>query len=257
MNKKKLNRLETINTILGIVLVLSLAVNIWLYTKIGSNNKNLASLTDLSIKTVSAEEIYPMFLCPCCGKSIGVECCGMAIERKKYVDSLIKEGGSKDEVILAYVKKYGFDSFIDKDRQEEYKEELIKTAPANRPIISLNPTYYDFGQIEASQGDVSTTFSVENDGKSDLIITGMETSCGCTTARLVIDNQRSPVFSMHNNPQNWQVSLKPNQQATLEVFFDPNFHKGAEGSITRTIKIFSNDPIESGLKVEIEGEIII
>lgn len=257
MNKKKLNRLETINTILGIALVLSLAVNIWLYTKIRSDNKNLASLTDLSVEeAASAEEIYPLFVCDCCGKSIAECSCGMAEERKEFIDSKVGTMSSEKEVILAYVKKYGLNSFMDKDKREEYKEELVKAAPANRPIISLNFTYYDFGQIEASQGDVSTTFSVENKGKSNLVITGMETSCGCTTARLVIDNQKSPIFSMHDNPDNWQVFLKPNQQAILEVIFDPNFHKGAKGPITRTIKIFSDDPIEPAIEAKIEGEII-
>lgn len=238
-------------------MVLSLAVNIWLYTKIRSDNKNLASITDLSIEeAASTEEIYPLFICDCCGKSIADCTCGMAEERKKFIDSRVETTSPEKEVILAYVKKYGLNSFIDEDKREEYREELVKAAPANRPIIVLNSDYYDFGQIEASQGDVNTTFTVANKGKSDLIITGMETSCGCTTARLIVDNQKSPIFSMHNNPKNWQVSLKPNQQAILEVIFDPNFHKGAEGFITRTIKIFSDDPIEPAVEVKIEGEII-
>lgn len=129
----------------------------------------------------------------------------------------------------------------------------LKTARyQNASQIQLTPSTYDFGQILASQGSVTTSFQVQNTGTSPLVISGMETSCGCTTARLKTkDQETSPVFGMHNNPTNWSTSLEPETTAELTVTFDPNFHQDSFGPITRTVSIFSNDPGKSKQQVTI------
>lgn len=117
----------------------------------------------------------------------------------------------------------------------------------NAPRIEVNPAAHDFGNVLASDGKVETAFEIKNVGGATLTLSGMETSCGCTTARLKLNGEESPVFSMHNNPTDWSASLEPDKKAELKVVFDPNYHKDAFGSVTRTVSIFSND---TGIKEE-------
>ena len=41
----------------------------------------------------------------------------------------------------------GTKTSLDKNKAEEFKNELIAIAPANRPIISLSPETYNFGDV--------------------------------------------------------------------------------------------------------------
>src|SRR3972149_644628 len=53
-------------------------------------------------ESASADDMYKMFLCPCCGNPLDKNniCCGMAEEMIKYIDSQMARGVSKDEVVL-------------------------------------------------------------------------------------------------------------------------------------------------------------
>lgn len=110
------------------------------------------------------------------------------------------------------------------------------------PKIQITPFNYNFGEISAAEGRVETRFQVKNVGVSPLVISGMETSCGCTSARLEKNGEKSPVFGMHNNPSDWSTNLEPEEEAELVVILDPNFHENAFGPINRRVSIFSNDP---------------
>lgn len=244
--------------VLGAVLVVSLAGNIWLIQK----NKSSASLTgsvDSSlIKPVLAEEIYPLFFCPCCGQPLDKNkiCCGLAKERIDYIDSLIAQNLSEKEIIISYVKKYGLNSFVDKNKAAEIREELVKTAPSNRPIIFLTPQSYDFGNVSQKAGKVYTYFELKNKGKSDLVIDKLETSCGCTFAAIVYNGKESPYFTMpghgYENTQWEGVIIPPGKTAQLKVMYNPKVHKDFQGPAVREIYVYSNDPIDFQKKVRIE-----
>jgi len=131
----------------------------------------------------------------------------------------------------------------------------------NAPKIQITSALHDFGEISASQGLVETSFEVNNIGDSELIISGMETSCGCTTAKLKTwdkesNLRESPEFGMHNNPTNWSTSIEPGTTTKLIVTFDPNFHENTFGPVTRTVSVFSNDPGKSEEKVTILANVI-
>lgn len=221
--------------------------------------QNSASLVG-SIEPVSAEEIYPLFECSCCGKAINQCTCPMAKERMNYVDALVEtnKNGSKDEIVSAYVRKYGLNSFIDKEEQKEFREKLIKEAPADRPIISLSPSVYDFGDVSQKAGVVITFFEIKNEGKSNLVIDRLETSCGCTSASVIYQGKEGPKFNMPGHDINekikdWQVIIAPGEEVELKVYYDPNMHKDFRGSAIREISVFSNDPIdfEKGVNIEL------
>jgi hypothetical protein len=139
-----------------------------------------------------------------------------------------------------------------------FKNKETKTSETS-PKIEVTSATYNFGRISASQGVVETSFEVKNIGKSKLTISGMESSCGCTTAKLKTKDGdtdiESPTFGMHNNPTDWSTSLEPSATAELTVFYDPNFHKNAFGPVTRTVSIFSDDPRKSEKKVTINANV--
>ena len=251
--KLKVNPWMVISLLLVALLITSFTVE-----SQGVKLGRLRSIKGAVVNPVLAAEIYPLFFCPCCGQPLDKNkiCCGAAKERIDYIDSLAVQNLSEKEIILAYVKKYGLNSFVDKNKGEEIKEELIKTAPANRPIISLSSETYDFGDVSQGAGKVFTYFNLKNEGKSDLVIDRLDTSCGCTFASLIFRGSESPFFTMpghgSENPEWEGVAIPPGETAQLKIMYDPDVHKDFRGTAIREIYVFSNDPIDFETKVKVE-----
>lgn len=262
-SKSRENLWKIFTIILGASLVLSLAGNIWLFKNL--NQKKISYNPEISLEAnigkklekVSAKDIYPLFECPCCSQPLNECTCPMAKERKAFIDGLVKSEFSENKILLSYVKKYGLDSFIDKEKEKEFRQKLVKEAPAERPIISITPEFYDLGEVSQRNGIVTIFFEIRNQGKNDLIIDRLETSCGCTSASIVYQGKESPKFSMPGHGieekiKNWQLILPPDEKAKLKVYYDPNFHKEFKGYAIREISVFSNDPVDFKKTVQIE-----
>jgi Protein of unknown function (DUF1573) len=98
------------------------------------------------------------------------------------------------------------------------------TSAANSPgRIDLSTAEFDFGDVPTIR-PVSHTFQVRNVGQGALEITGVSTSCGCTTAE--VGSRR----------------LAPGGVTDLTVTFDPQAHGGAAGYFMRQVYVRSNDP---------------
>lgn len=250
MRRLKIDPWMVVSLVLAVALIGSLVAN--------TRGVKLFRSRIVATKLVSASEIYPMFTCPCCGKPLDKNniCCEMARERIGFIDSQVAEGKEEKEIILAYVKKYGLASFADKNKAQEFKETLAKTAPPDRPIISLTPQLYDFGEVSQKKGIVTTFFDLKNEGKSNLVINKLDTSCGCTSASVVYKGVEGPRFAMAGhgakNPTDWQAVIPAGEEAQLKVYYDPDVHKDFRGVATREVYVFSNDPIEFEKKVTIE-----
>lgn len=207
------------------------------------------------IKKASAAEIYPQFVCTCCGKPLDKDnmCCGIARDMISYIDTKVAEELSGDEVIMATVKKYGLKSLASEAKKEEVKSQLAQSAPADSPKISIDPTFHDFGDVSQAAGEVTQSFTVRNTGKTSLEINNLLSSCGCTSATLVVDGKEGPRFGMHNNPKDWSATIDPGSAAVLKVYYDPNVHPDFRGEATREITIFSNDPadFEKSIKIKL------
>ena len=223
--------------------------------------KLIRSLPNLSlIETVQASEIYPMFTCPCCGQPLNKEepCCGAMIAMIDYIDQQISLDKSKDEIILTTAKEFGLDRLANEEDRIALKQKLADLAPADAPKIEIGEVDRDLGTISQKQGIVSTDFEFENRGKSDLVINKLSSSCGCTSASVVYQDSIGPKFTMaghgQENPTDWEVAIKPGESAILRVYYDPSVHPDFEGAATRTVSIFSNDPVEFEVKVVITLE---
>lgn len=249
--------------ILSFVLVIILAANFFFdinfsitpkWKKKPQNSQAEDQAQSLDFK---AYKNYKKLVCSCCGKSIADCSCGMAKERKAFIDERVAQGLDERDILKEAVKKYGKEILFDQALAAELKNELVAEAPEDRPIILIEPESIDLGEVSMAKGNVETVFKVKNIGKSDLKILGMETSCGCTTAVLKVDGKKSPVFGMSDNPTGWSETLKPGQEAELVAVFDPAHH-GPEGTgpATRTISVRSNDPIDSFKKIQFEVDVI-
>ncbi|MEE8403134.1 MAG: DUF1573 domain-containing protein [Candidatus Hydrothermarchaeaceae archaeon] len=204
---------------------------------------------------VSPDEIYKMFMCPCCGNPIDSNCCGTSVERQNYANALIDAGLSKEEIVMRMVLRYGVTSLINESDKDEVRAELIKRAPKNRPQIVVEPVVVDLGNVSFTEGEVYTVLSIQNVGMDDLVINGMDSSCGCTTAALVVDGVEGPRFSMAmhgTNPVGWSHELSHGQPAQLKIYYNTTFHPDFRGPAIRIITIFSNDPIDFAKEVRVE-----
>jgi len=95
-------------------------------------------------------------------------------------------------------------------------------APGQGPgRLAADHSSYDFGRVP--QGVVEHSFPFTNAGDEGLTILAVWTSCGCTSAHLVIGGVESPHFGMHDNPA-WTGRLAPGASATLVVLYDANEH---------------------------------
>ncbi len=121
------------------------------------------------------------------------------------------------------------------------------------PSLIVTPATYDFGSVSQAEGSVSASLTIENKGKNDLIITGMESSCGCTTASIINDGVKSPIFGMHNNPTDWLTKIESGKNAELKINYNPNVHKELRGLVTRSVFIYSNDPKNGAKEVVIRA----
>ena len=97
------------------------------------------------------------------------------------------------------------------------------TAVKSPGQIELSAVEFDFGTIP-NTGPVSQEFQVRNVGQEELEITGVSTSCGCTTAEI----------GSHR--------LSPGEATGLKVTYDPQAHDGATGEFMRLVYVRSNDP---------------
>ena len=111
--------------------------------------------------TVTAEEMFSEFICPCCGQPIGDCSCGMASERRGFVTGLVSAGLSKLEIYLAYADQYGLDTFASQEVKKEVREYKLANAPEERPQIVLEPQKIDLGNVSSKEGKVETSITIK------------------------------------------------------------------------------------------------
>jgi len=105
------------------------------------------------------------------------------------------------------------------------------------PRIALDRTFHDFGVVKQYGGVVKTTFTVKNNGVGTLVVGDITTSCSCTSAEIS------------------QAEIPVGVEATLTVYFDPNFHDEPLNVFKRTVFIPTNDSTVPEAEVVIQVDI--
>jgi hypothetical protein len=117
---------------------------------------------------------------------------------------------------------------------EEDFSSMTPEQKANAPTISFDGNTFNFADIK--QGEkVEHTFTITNNGKSDLFIRSVKASCGCTAV----------------NPEDDQIPA--GASTTMKVVFDS---RGKVGKQNKTITIISNDPNHPRTILWVKGNVI-
>jgi hypothetical protein len=97
------------------------------------------------------------------------------------------------------------------------------------PVISFENDLHDFGKIKSGER-VTFAFKFKNTGKSDLVISNVSTSCGCT------------VSSYPKEP------IKAGEESTIDISFNSD---GKHGLQSKSITVYSNtEPATSTLRIQ-------
>jgi hypothetical protein len=106
-------------------------------------------------------------------------------------------------------------------------------APGPKGQIVLEPESFEFGTVY--QGDpVDTKFTMKNAGDAELIITKVQASCGCTTAK------------------NYKDHLAPGEKTEVAVHLDT---KNKAHTVNVSVTVESNDPDHRSVTFRLKGTV--
>ncbi len=115
---------------------------------------------------------------------------------------------------------------------------------------------YDWKDIQYSGPKATKTFKIKNNGTENLRLGKVQTSCTCTTAQVVIEGQKSPLFKMHAG-SSWVGEGAPSEEAELESVFDQTFHgPTGVGPIERFITVETNSKDSPKLEFSLKGNVV-
>ena len=115
---------------------------------------------------------------------------------------------------------------------------------------------HDWGEIKINGGNAEKSFSIKNTGTGPLKLSGVSTSCMCTTAQVIIDGKGSPFFGMHQK-SSWIGEVPAGKEAELKIVFDPAFHgPSGVGPMTRQIVVETNDKNNPKLEFVLKGNVV-
>ncbi|HPI67605.1 MAG TPA: DUF1573 domain-containing protein [Bacteroidales bacterium] len=109
--------------------------------------------------------------------------------------------------------------------------EDLENAPVFKPAV----TTVNLGKMQGNtQKEVEFKFT--NEGKSDLIIRHLRSTCGCTAIQQGLQG----------------VGIKPGQSASIKAVFNSGAYKGR---VTKAIYVYTNDPKNSEVVLMLNAEV--
>lgn len=101
------------------------------------------------------------------------------------------------------------------------------------PTINIETSVYDFGKVLCGE-TVKHDYVVKNTGAGTLIISNVQSSCGCTTAT------------------NTSKEISPGKQGLISIeFHTANF----SGPVKKTLAVTSNDPNKPLVNIQVKGTV--
>lgn len=128
-----------------------------------------------------------------------------------------------------YKNSVGVSATIEEDFSTLSAEEL-----ANAPVAVFEPKTHDFGEMKQGEKK-SYTFTLTNEGKSELLIRRVRSSCGCTAV--------APSTKV----------IAPGESAPIKVTFDS---RGKRGRQSKSITVITNDPKTPTSTLRISSNVI-
>jgi hypothetical protein len=112
---------------------------------------------------------------------------------------------------------------------------LSKEQLENAPVFKVESTTVDLGKIKGStQNEVEFKFT--NQGKSDLLIRFIRSTCGCTAVQ----------------QGNQGVGIKPGESSSIKAVFNSGSYNG---KVTKAIYVYTNDPKNSEVVLMLNADV--
>jgi len=112
---------------------------------------------------------------------------------------------------------------------------LTKEQLDNAPLFKVESTTVDLGKIKGStQNEV--VFNFKNEGKSDLMIRFIRSTCGCTAVQQGTQG----------------VGIKPGESSTIKAVFNSGSYSG---KVTKAIYVYTNDPKNSEMVLMLTADV--
>jgi len=116
---------------------------------------------------------------------------------------------------------------------EEDFSNLSDKELAKAPKINIPEKTFNFGTAK-QKSKVKHVFKFKNEGKSDLLIRKIRSSCGCTTVA----------------PE--KTIIKPGESSSFTAIFSTSMRKGMQ---RKSIYLITNDPKNSNIRLTISGKV--
>jgi len=112
---------------------------------------------------------------------------------------------------------------------------LTKQELDNAPVFKVESTTVDLGKIKGStQNEVE--FKFKNEGKSDLLLRFIRSTCGCTAVQ----------------QGNQGVGIKPGDSSSIKAVFNSGSYSG---KVTKAIYVYTNDPKNSEVVLMLNADV--
>ena len=133
-----------------------------------------------------------------------------------------------------------------------------QTKEAGSHALTASEPFFDFGTISMAAGTVPHVFDIKNASQVPVTITKIYTSCMCTLATLVTSAGRVGPFGMpsHESIPNIQQTLAPNEEARVEIVFDPAAHgPQGTGKVRRIVYLETGGGPDSAFELTFEATV--
>ena len=138
------------------------------------------------------------------------------------------------KIVLNGVPQENVFYYVSANLVEDFSS-LSKADLDNAPVFKVATTTVDLGKIKGStQNEV--VFKFTNEGKNDLIIRNVRSTCGCTAVQ-------------QGNPG---VGIKSGESSTIKATFNSGSYKG---KVTKAIYVYTNDPKNSEVVLMLNAEV--
>ncbi len=156
---------------------------------------------------------------------------------------------NKTIIIGVVVAVFVFGGLVWIARPSSQNSTASVVSASNGTLTVEESNNYDFGTISMAAGEVKHAFKIKNTSNEVVIVNKIYTSCMCTTAALMVGGKQFGPYGMpgHGAIPRIDQTVSPNEEATVEVVFDPAAHGPAGvGRIQRIVTIENNagQPVE-------------
>ena len=121
-----------------------------------------------------------------------------------------------------------------------------------KPKVELPENFVDTG-ISRLKDTITRDFVVKNVGEKTLQLRNINSSCGCTSAKIISGDQETKEYGMSKRSLE-VVDIAPGAEATIRVIYRP-FTMPVYGVIIREVYIDTNDPDFSKIILRMKANI--